>query len=362
MENLVNRMQGNPKFWNGKKVFITGHTGFKGSWLTIMLLREGAQVSGYSVDIPTSPSLFEAASLEEKVSHHIGSICDYVTLSAAMEKEQPEIVLHLAAQPLVRLSYSKPVETFQTNVMGTVHVLEVIKQLDTVKSAVMITTDKCYENKEWEFGYREIDPMGGYDPYSSSKGAAELAISSYRRSFFNSDTTYIASARAGNVIGGGDWADDRLIPDLIRGASSGNKVKVRNPLAIRPWQHVLEPLSGYMLLAELGYNRNPIMADAWNFGPELDDAKNVEWIADFVSNLWENGKLWELDDDNQPHEANYLKLDISKAHQKLNWLPKWDVDSAIKHTVDWYKKFYKRSESDSVYNLCIKDIEDFLKS
>lgn len=356
MENMVNK-----KFWKGKKVFLTGNTGFKGSWLTIWLLEMGAEVIGYSNEIPTFPSIFESADLKSKIKYIVGNINDYSSVVEALTETKPDVVFHLAAQPLVRLSYKDPIETFQTNVMGTVKVLEAIRRVQSIKSIVLITTDKCYENKEWEFGYREIDPMGGYDPYSSSKGAAELVISSYRNSYFKDSHTLVASARAGNVIGGGDWAADRLLPDLIRGASSDYKVKIRNPLAIRPWQHVLEPLSGYLLLAEKLYNRDQSVAEAWNFGPEIKDAKTVEWIAELASKIWNGKKLWTLDDDHHPHEAKFLKLDISKAYQNLKWSPKWNAEKAVTKTIIWYKEFY-RSDLDAtdVYQLCINDINDYI--
>jgi CDP-glucose 4,6-dehydratase len=351
----------NSDFWKGKKVFLTGNTGFKGSWITIWLLEMGAQVTGYSNEVPTDPSIFESAGLRSKINYIEADINDLNSLFDAVKNAQPDIVFHLAAQPLVRLSYKEPVETYETNIMGTVKILESIRRVETIKSVVMITTDKCYDNKEWEFGYREVDPMGGYDPYSSSKGAAELAISSYRNSFFKDSNTLLASARAGNVIGGGDWADDRLIPDLIRGASVGEKVKIRNPLAIRPWQHVLEPLSGYLLLAEKCYNGDNNVAEAWNFGPEIKDAKNVEWISELASDIWGGEKLWELDKDNHPHEATFLKLDISKAYQKLKWYPIWDAQKAVEKSIEWYKKFYQNGLNNTeVYQMCVSDINEYL--
>lgn len=352
-----------PNFWKNKKVFLTGNTGFKGSWITIWLLEMGAEIIGYSNDIPTNPSLFESAGLKDKITYIEADINDLTTLSKSIEQVSPDIVFHFAAQPLVKLSYSDPVMTYETNVMGTVKILESIRGVNSVKSAVIITTDKCYENKEWEYGYREIDPMGGYDPYSSSKGAAELVISSYRNSFFKESNTLIASARAGNVIGGGDWADDRLIPDLVRGASENVKVKIRNPIAIRPWQHVIEPLSGYLLLAQNCYMGQKESAESWNFGPEIKDAKNVQWISELASDIWGNGQLWELDKENHPHEAKFLKLDISKAHQNLKWIPKWDAFTAVTKTINWYKNFYnsKLSKQD-VYELCKKDIHDYLNA
>lgn len=347
----------NREFWQGKKVFLTGHTGFKGSWLSIWLHSLGAQVYGYSLPAPTEPSLFKAANVEKLVHHKIGNICDYPLLLAAMKEAQPEIVLHMAAQPLVRESYLNPIETYATNVMGTVNILEALRHLPSVKSTVIVTTDKCYENFEHDLGYGEHDPMGGYDPYSSSKGCAELVTSAMRRSFFYKGENSVASARAGNVIGGGDWAVDRLIPDFMRSFSKGDVVKIRNPHAIRPWQHVMEPLSGYMTLAEKLYNHGSDYASAWNFGPYEEDARNVNYIADKLVELWGDNSRWHLDGDNHPHEAKYLKLNINKAVNKLKWTPKFNIDECLKLTCDWYHGFYKNNED--AYTMTLNQIKTY---
>lgn len=330
------------KFWNKKRVLITGHTGFKGSWLCLILNNLGSEVHGYALEPPTKPSLFAAAGIGELVKSNIADIRDYYKLLHVIQSVKPEIVIHMAAQPLVRESYKNPVETYSTNVMGIVNLLEAIRNTPGIKAVVNVTTDKCYENREWHWGYRENEPMGGYDPYSNSKGCSELVTASYRNSFFNSKDykkhgVALASARAGNVIGGGDWAEDRLIPDFIRAISNGEEVKIRSPYAIRPWQHVLEPLSGYMMLAEKLYSDGPKYAEAWNFGPDDSDAKNVEWIAEKFCNLWGKGASFSLDKNPQPHEANYLKLDCSKAKTELGWTPKWNIEKALGSIVEWYQ-------------------------
>ncbi|MTI86446.1 MAG: CDP-glucose 4,6-dehydratase [Balneolaceae bacterium] len=348
-------------FWNGKKVFLTGHTGFKGSWMSIWLLEMGADVTGYSVDIPTIPSLFETAGLREKLHHIQADVRDYPTLSKSVKEYQPDILIHMAAQPLVRLSYENPRETYSTNIMGTVNVLEAVRETPSIKSTVIITTDKCYENKEWTFGYREIDPMGGHDPYSSSKGAAELVVSSYNRSFFQKTDQLVCTARAGNVIGGGDWAKDRLVPDVVQAICQGEKVLIRNPKAIRPWQHVLEPLSGYLLLAQKAYNGEDIRG-GWNFGPRDEDAQNVQWVTEKIGTVWGKGKVWKKDGDEHPHEANYLKLDISKARMHLKWTPRWDADTAVEKTTLWYKDFYQNDvhSSEDIYQRCLEDLKNYI--
>jgi CDP-glucose 4,6-dehydratase len=328
--------------WNGKKVLITGHTGFKGSWLCLLLHNLGAEVYGYALDPPTNPSLFVEANIEELITSFIGDIRDFKNLQEVFQKVRPEVVIHMAAQALVRESYKFPVITYSTNVMGTVHLLEACRNTSSVKAVVNVTTDKCYENREWHWGYRENEAMGGYDPYSSSKGCSELVTSAYRNSYFN-PTDYknhglaIASARAGNVIGGGDWADDRLIPDFIRSISNGEKLKIRSPYAIRPWQHVLDPLTGYLTLAEKLYTEGPRFADSWNFGPDDDGAKNVEWIARTVCRLWDDNASFEIDSHPQPHEAHYLKLDCSKAKSELAWTPSWSIQIALESIVTWNK-------------------------
>jgi CDP-glucose 4,6-dehydratase len=337
MENLVD-----PTFWSGKSVLLTGHTGFKGSWLSLWLQSMGAKVIGFALAPPSDPSLFVTAKVAEGMISIEGDIRDYSVLAEVFEKFQPEIVIHMAAQALVRYSYVNPVETYAANVMGTVHLLEAARQVDSVRAIVNITSDKCYENREWVWAYRENEAMGGYDPYSSSKGCAELVASAYRSSFFNPQDyvhhrVALASARAGNVIGGGDWADDRLIPDIMRAIVQGKPVSIRNPHAIRPWQHVLEPLSGYLQLAQKLYQDGVVYAEGWNFGPNEVDAKPVQWIVDRLTEAWGEGASWVLDDGNHPHEAHYLKLDCSKARSRLNWQPRWHLEEALKAIVDWQR-------------------------
>lgn len=328
----------NPDFWQGKKVFLTGHTGFKGSWLALWLQSMGAQVKGFALEPPTSPALFLEARVAEAMESEIGDIRDLAAITSSMTGFDPDILIHMAAQPLVRLSYHEPVETYATNVMGTVHVLEAARQCKNLKAIVNVTTDKCYENREWVWGYREHEPMGGHDPYSSSKGCSELVTAAYRRSFFDiPGTAWLASARAGNVIGGGDWADDRLIPDILRAFEQQQPVIVRNPLATRPWQHVLEPLSGYLLLAEKLYTEGGEYAEGWNFGPRDEDVRPVEWILDRMVLAWGEGASWQLDFQPHPHEAQLLKLDISKAACKLQWQPRWPLDEALVSIVAWHR-------------------------
>ncbi len=332
----------NQEFWQDKKVLITGHTGFKGSWLALWLQSLGAEVTGMALEPPTQPSLFERAGVARNMRSLIGDIRDLEWVKHVFSETEPEIVLHLAAQPLVRYSYQEPVETYATNVMGTLHILEAIRQVDSVRAALMITTDKCYENKEWHWGYRENEPMGGFDPYSSSKGCAELLIASYRNSYFpvnqySLHQTAIASARAGNVIGGGDWAEDRLIPDMIRAFSQKEAVYIRSPYAIRPWQHVLEPLSGYLQLSEKLYTDGMSFSEPWNFGPEHQDARSVEWIVRKMASLWSEPVEWTIDEDTHPHEAHYLKLDCSKAYAELSWSPRWSLTTALEKIVVWHQ-------------------------
>jgi CDP-glucose 4,6-dehydratase len=334
----------NPSFWRGKKVFVTGHTGFKGGWLSIWLQQLGSDVTGFALQPSTSPSLFEVAKVAQGMTSVIGDIRDIVLLTNTLRQVAPDIVIHMAAQPLVRRSYADPVETYLTNVMGTVHLFEAVRQTPSVRAVVNVTTDKCYDNKEWVWGYRETDHMGGFDPYSSSKACAELITAAYRNSFFNRDTysehqLALASARAGNVIGGGDWADDRLIPDILRAIEAGQSVNIRNPQSTRPWQHVLEPLCGYLMLAEKLYIQGQVFAQAFNFGPADDDAKPVQLIAEQLTRRWGKSATWTLDQANHPHEANYLKLDCSKAHSLLNWHPRWDLSMALTAIVSWHKAY-----------------------
>lgn len=347
--------------YHKRKVLITGHTGFKGSWLCLLLHRLGADVYGYALDPPTQPSLYKEARIDELVNSTIEDIRDYDHLLVTLQNIRPEIVIHMAAQPLVRESYKNPRETYEVNVMGTVNLLDAIRQTPSVKAVVNVTTDKCYENREWYWGYRENEPMGGYDPYSNSKGCSELVTSSFRNSFFNTKSyekhgVAIASARAGNVIGGGDWAEDRLIPDFIRAITSGKKLEIRSPYAIRPWQHVLEPLTGYLMLAEKLFTEGTKFAQGWNFGPNDQDAKNVGWITERLCNLWGEGATYEIDTNPQPHEANYLKLDCAKAKAELDWYPRWNLETTLQSIVAWNKSFIK---GEDMREACYKQIDQY---
>jgi CDP-glucose 4,6-dehydratase len=331
------------EFWGGKRVFLTGHTGFKGSWLSIWLKQLGADVTGFALPPSTQPNLFEAARVAAGMTSVIGDIRDRAVLERALRDASPEIVIHMAAQPIVRLSYDQPVETYSTNVMGLVHLFEAVRKSPGVRAIVNVTSDKCYENKEWVWGYRETDPMGGYDPYSSSKGCAELVTAAYRSSFFNpagygEHGIALASARAGNVIGGGDWAPDRLVPDIMRAIEQGRPVKIRNPDSIRPWQHVLEPLSGYLMLGRKLLENGPDYAEGWNFGPQDSDARPVQWIVEQLTRMWGQGASWEAEPASRAvHEAHYLKLDCSKARTELKWLPVWPLERALRAINDWHK-------------------------
>ncbi len=333
----------NPSFWKGRRVLLTGHTGFKGSWLSLWLQSMGAQLVGYSLPPPTNPSLYDVASVGKGMESIFGDIRDLPKIQACLATHLPEIVIHMAAQPLVRFSYENPVETYSTNVMGTVNLLESVRNTPSVRAVVNITTDKCYENKEWVWGYRENDPMGGFDPYSNSKGCAELVSAAYRSSFFNADDysqhgVAVATVRAGNVIGGGDWAQDRLIPDILAAFEQGRKANIRNPHSIRPWQHVMEPLRGYLTLAEKLFEHGPSFGEGWNFGPNDEDAKPVGWIVEQMGALWGSDAQWQTDKGKHPHEANYLKLDSSKAAVRLNWKPALRLKDALGLTIDWSQK------------------------
>jgi len=346
--------------FKNQTVFITGHTGFKGSWLCIWLKELGAHVVGYSLKPYTERDNFVVSGLKDKITHIIGDIRDYENLTKVFKKYQPEFVFHLAAQPIVRESYVSPKETYDINIGGTVNVLECCRLVDSVRVIVNVTSDKCYENKEWIWGYRENDPMGGYDPYSSSKGCSELVTAAYRKSFFNPDDfndhkKSLASARAGNVIGGGDWQKDRIIPDCIRALESNKSIKIRNPNATRPWQHVLEPLSGYLLLASRMYEEPQKFCDAWNFGPDYNSIIPVGEVADKVVAQWGSGSWIDLSTENGPHEAKLLSLDIFKAKSRLKWFPVWDTEKAIEKTVDWYKEYKKKDP----YRICVDQIEEF---
>lgn len=331
-----------PDIWAGRKVFLTGHTGFKGAWLSLWLNKLGAKLTGYSLPAPTNPSLFETAGVQSIVDTTFDDIRNLDSLVNAVRKAEPEVVFHLAAQPLVRLSYHDPVGTYSSNVMGTVHLLEAVRACPSVRAVVIVTSDKCYENREWDWGYRENEAMGGYDPYSNSKGCSELVVSAYRQSYFNPKSfdqhrVAIASGRAGNVIGGGDWAGDRLVPDFIRAMVSGQQLVIRSPHAIRPWQHVLEPLSGYIVLAQQLLSDGARYSEGWNFGPNDQDSRPVEWLVERLVNLWGAGASWRLDDQINPHEAHYLKLDISKARGHLGWEPRWTLAETLARVVEWYK-------------------------
>jgi len=331
----------NPTFWRGKRVLITGHTGFKGSWLTLWLQQCGAEILGYALPPPSdSPSLYRLARVEQGIESVIGDVREEGHFLAIVDEFQPDIALHLAAQALVRESYVDPVETYSVNVMGTVHFLEAVRRTPDVKVALVITSDKCYENREWAWGYRENEPMGGHDPYSSSKGCAELITAAYRASFFGAEGEgpVVATARAGNVIGGGDWAKDRLIPDIVRALQENSPVSIRSPYAIRPWQHVLEPLNGYLTLAEHCWEHGPAFAEGWNFGPNDSDARPVEWIVERMTPLWGERARWQRDSNPHPHEAHYLKLDASKAKMRLGWQPRLDLATTLDWVVEWYRE------------------------
>ena len=345
-------------FWKDKKVFLTGHTGFKGSWMSLWLQSMGAIVKGFSLEPNTNPNIFTKAKVAENMESEIGDIRDLNIVTQSMVNFNPDILIHMAAQPLVRLSYVEPVETYTTNVIGTVNVLEAARNCENLKSIVSVTTDKCYENNEWEWGYRENEPMGGHDPYSSSKGCAELVTSAYRRSFFSSkDSASLASARAGNVIGGGDWAEDRLVPDILRAFEKSESVIIRNPLSTRPWQHVLEPVSGYLVLAQELYLNGDKYAEAWNFGPKDEDCKPVNWILDKMVVMWGDGASWKLDTNNNPHEAGFLKLDCSKAFNRLKWQPKWNLEETLELIIEWHQLYLQDKD---VKEQCINEINKYL--
>jgi len=333
-----------PGFWRDRRVLLTGHTGFKGAWLSLWLQSMGVRLTGLSQGVPTEPSLYELARVGEGMEVIAGDIRDHRAVAEAVRTSAPEVVIHMAAQSLVRRSFAEPRETYETNVMGTVNVLDAVRaHAESVRVVVNVTSDKCYENREWEWGYREEEPMGGHDPYSSSKGCAELVTDAFRRSFFADRSEIaqqdprLASARAGNVIGGGDWGEDRLVPDIMRAALAGERVRVRNPNSIRPWQHVLNPLSGYLVLAQALWDQ-PGHAAGWNFGPPEEDARPVGWLVQRLSELWPGELQWTLDEGSHPHEARYLKLDSSRARARLGWRPLLGLDTALGATADWYRQ------------------------
>ena len=353
--------------YKNKTVLITGHTGFKGSWLAIWLKELGANIIGYSLDPPSEPNNFEATRLQEKITHVHGDIRDLDYLLATFKKYQPEFIFHLAAQPLVRLSYQEPKITFDTNIGGTVNVFEAVRKTTAVKVLVNVTSDKCYENKEWIWGYRENDPMGGHDPYSASKGCAELVFNAYLKSFFSqsaalSRTIGAASARAGNVIGGGDWGTDRLVPDCIRALSQNQPISIRSPRAIRPWQHVLEPLSGYLLLGARLLKDPGKYSGAWNFGPDDSSHLTVSEMTDGLIKYWGEGSWKDLSDPNALHEAKLLKLNCDKAHAAINWHSTLTIDECLQMTAEWYKSFYTMASRDSMYEICTQQIVEYCKA
>jgi CDP-glucose 4,6-dehydratase len=344
-KSALESMEINNNFWLGKKIFLTGHTGFKGAWLSIWLKVLGANVIGFSLPPDTKPNMFQLIEKDIDIESIFGDVRDFELVKKSIIHHKPDFVIHLAAQSIVRQSYTSPLETFQVNVIGTANILEAIRHVGSIRAAVCITSDKCYENREWIWKYRENDPMGGWDPYSASKGCSELVISSYRKSFFHTDQydkhgVAIASARAGNVIGGGDWGADRLIPDIMRAFSENKKVIIRNPNSIRPWQHVLDLLKGYILLSERLCEHGPEYADAWNFGPSDSDEVTVLGIVEHIAKLWRDGASWSIVPDSIHHEATMLKLDSSKARSRLGWVPKLNITDALDHLVSWYRNYY----------------------
>jgi CDP-glucose 4,6-dehydratase len=352
MENLAV----NAQFWRGKRVLLTGHTGFKGSWLSLWLQKLGATVAGYALPPESSRSLFALATVGDGMLSVLADIRDLAQLQKSFDDFEPQIVLHLAAQPLVRQSYREPLETYAVNVMGTVHLLEAVRHSASCRVVVIVTSDKCYENNEWPWGYRESDPMGGRDPYSNSKGCAELVTSAYRRSFFETTgarRVAVASARAGNVIGGGDFSKDRIIPDFMAAIEAGTPLYVRNPDAVRPWQHVLEPLSGYLLLAERLWSDPATYAQGWNFGPSPDDIKPVRWIVEQLSECWNGRMSWQVDTAPKPHEANLLVLDSAKARMMLNWKPRWTLGQALQAVAEWH---IAHSNGEPLHELTLQQI------
>lgn len=347
-------------FWRGKRVLITGHTGFKGSWLVMMLKKLGADLCGVSLEPPTTPNLYGLARIDRLISSHIVDIRDDKNLVAIFREFSPEVVFHLAAQPIVGYSYKKPSETYSINVMGTLNVLEAIRQTASVRAGLMITTDKCYQNNEWVWGYREMDTLGGHDPYSSSKAAAEILINSYYKSYFSGPDSQvtIASARAGNVIGGGDWGEDRLIPDIMTSLLDGKQIVLRHKDAVRPWQHVLDPLGAYLKLAQRCCEEESTFSGAWNFGPDVKNAKNVGWVTNKILELWGNDIEITSSETETYKETTYLKLDCTKAHDLLGWTPVWGVDRTLELIVNWHKAHQK---GEDMYEVSLSQIDDFLQ-
>jgi CDP-glucose 4,6-dehydratase len=345
-----------PAFWSGKRVFVTGHTGFKGAWLCLWLERLGAEVTGFALDPPTEPSLFREAEVGRGLTSIEGDVRDRDAVARALADARPDIVIHMAAQSLVRRSFDEPALTYEVNVMGTVNVLDAVRGLPETRVLVNVSSDKCYENREWVWGYREHEPMGGHDPYSSSKGCSELVTAAYRESFFTTDgAANVGSARAGNVIGGGDWAVDRLVPDFARAALAGERLVVRNPASTRPWQHVLNPLSGYLALAQALWDDDSI-AEGWNFGPNDDDVWPVQRVADYLADAWPGSVQWTPADEAGPHEATSLRLDSAKARSRLDWRPAWDLEAALSSVVDWYSR---RQAGEDVRALTLEQVDRF---
>lgn len=354
MESLVN-----PKFWAGKKVLLTGHTGFKGSWASLWLTQLGARVTGYALTPPTNPSLFQEAGISEIIDSRIGDVRDLENIKKVTAEVKPEIIIHMAAQPLVRYSYQNPVETYMTNVMGVVHVLEAARASGSVTGVLNVTSDKCYENTERTEGYREDEPMGGHDPYSNSKGCSELVTSAYRKSFFEKEGIFLASGRAGNVIGGGDWADDRLVPDIVRSVLNKQVLQIRNPNSLRPWQHVLEPVGGYLRLIEKLGSEGKDFSQGFNFGPKANESCDVVNIISIMNTFWNNQIKYEIiKSETQPHEAHLLKLDCTKADKLLNWRPRWNINQALEKTVQWN---LERLENRTIQDLCLRQISHYLR-
>lgn len=357
-------MQGktmNRKFWKGKKVFLTGASGFKGSWLSVWLISLGAKVTGYALKAPTKPSLFTLLKITNDMKSVTADIRDFARLKKELLKAKPEIVIHMAAQPLVRDSYRNPPKTYETNIIGTVNLFEAARACKSVRAVLNVTTDKVYENKEIDKAYKEGECLGGYDPYSASKACSEIVTASYRDSFFNpkdykKHRVAVATARAGNVIGGGDWASDRLVPDFVRAVLSGGKIEIRNPGATRPWQHVLDPLNGYLMLCEKLYTNGPKYAGAWNIGPDLKDCKSVGWIAQRFCELWGSSRTCSIQKGKHPHEAHFLKLDNAKAKKQLGWYPKWDINEAVARVVEWTKAY---EAGVSVREVCERQIREY---
>ncbi len=343
-------------FWHGKKVFITGHTGFKGGWLTFWLKLLGASVTGYSLAPMQEPNFFSLTKIADNISSTIGDILNQDLLTQTLQEVQPEIILHLAAQPLVRYSYDNPIETYAVNVMGTAHLLEAARKLSNLKAIVVVTSDKCYENQEWLWGYRESDPMGGYDPYSSSKGCTELVVSAYRRSYFNEKNIALASVRAGNVIGGGDWAKNRLVPDLMRAFANHEVAALRHPHAYRPWQHILDLLTGYLLLTKRLYQEGLNFAGPWNFGPSEENIISVGDVADLCAKFWGDDAKWQTVEARTLHEAILLKLDCNKSRALLGWSPRWNIQNSLKATVEWYRAF---TNEEDMFSYTTQQIQQF---